>query len=228
MTYMMLDADVAAVSPSSVYRVLKQAGLRERWNRKPSGKGKGFRQPQFAHSHWHIDIAYLNICGTFYHLISVLDGYSRTIVHWEIRESMTELDVEIMLQRAREEYPDARPRIISDNGPQFVAKRLAFGRKRKRPRTAPTVAAVDILQQISSLAKPHRLDHPTSFPRKFAEVKTTSARKRHERSMRRRRPRHSSEGRLIIESTHHSTLFPEPIRLLNSPAGYRKTSGSSF
>ena len=34
---------------------------------------------------------------------------------------MTELDVECILQRAREKYPDARPRIISDNGPQFVA-----------------------------------------------------------------------------------------------------------
>lgn len=122
LTYMMLDADVVAVSPSSVYRILKQAGLMDRWNRGPSGKGKGFQQPKFPHSHWHIDIAYLNICGTFYHLISVLDGYSRSIVHWEIRESMTALDVEIVLQRAREAYPEAQPRIISDNGPQFVAK----------------------------------------------------------------------------------------------------------
>ena len=44
------------------------------------------------------------------------------IVHWEIRESMREKDVEIILQRAREKYPDVHPRIISDNGPQFVAK----------------------------------------------------------------------------------------------------------
>ena len=35
---------------------------------------------------------------------------------------MTEADVEIVLHRARERFPDARPRIISDNGPQFVAK----------------------------------------------------------------------------------------------------------
>ena len=35
---------------------------------------------------------------------------------------MTEMDVEIILQRAREYFPDARPRIISDNGPQFIAK----------------------------------------------------------------------------------------------------------
>jgi len=35
---------------------------------------------------------------------------------------MKESDVEIILRRAREKFPDARPRIISDNGPQFIAR----------------------------------------------------------------------------------------------------------
>jgi len=43
-------------------------------------------------------------------------------VHWEIREQMTEPDVECILVRAHEAHPDERPRIISDNGPQFIAK----------------------------------------------------------------------------------------------------------
>ena len=120
--YMMMDADIAAVSPSSVYRVLTNAGLLNRWNRKQSKKGTGFKQPLKAHQHWHIDISYINICGTFYYLCSILDGFSRYIVHWEIREAMKESDVEIILQRAREKFPDAKPRIISDNGPQFIAK----------------------------------------------------------------------------------------------------------
>jgi transposase InsO family protein len=120
--YMMMDADIVAVSPSSVYRVLTDAGLLQRWNRKPSKKGTGFQQPLKPHEHWHIDISYINICGTFYYLCSILDGFSRYIVHWEIREAMKESDVEIILQRAREKFPDARPRIISDNGPQFIAK----------------------------------------------------------------------------------------------------------
>ena len=122
LTFMMLDQDVVAVSPSSVYRVLKSRGLLQRWNRKPSSKGQGFKGPSQPHEHWHIDVSYLNIMGTFYYLCSVLDGYSRYIVHWEIRESMTEADVEIILQRAREKFPEAHPRIISDNGPQFIAK----------------------------------------------------------------------------------------------------------
>ncbi len=68
--FMMLDADVVAVSPSSV----------------------------------------------------ILDGYSRYVVHWEIRETMTEAEIEVILQRAHEKYPEQRPRIISDNGPQFISR----------------------------------------------------------------------------------------------------------
>ena len=122
LTYMMIDADVVASSPSSVYRVLKEANRLIPCERKPSKKGSGFVQPSQAHEHWHIDITYINISGTFFYLCSILDGYSRVIVHWEIRAAMTEADVEIILQRAREAFPDARPRVISDNGPQFIAR----------------------------------------------------------------------------------------------------------
>jgi putative transposase len=118
----MLDEDVVAVSPSSAYRVLIEAGLLKRWVKTASRKGQGFKQPTRAHQHWHIDISYINLSGTFYYLCSVLDGYSRYLVHWEIRERMTEAEVEIILQRAREKFPSARPRIISDNGPQFIAR----------------------------------------------------------------------------------------------------------
>jgi transposase InsO family protein len=120
--YMMMDADIVAVSPATVYRVLSRAGLMRRWNRGKSKKGSGFEQPGAPHEHWHVDISYLNICGTFYYLCSVLDGYSRYLVHWEIRESMTEQDVEIVVQRARERFPGVTPRVISDNGPQFVSR----------------------------------------------------------------------------------------------------------
>jgi putative transposase len=122
LTFMMLDADVVAVSPASVYRVLKAAGVIGRRQTKRSSKGKGFDQPPHPHRDWHVDISYINIAGTFYYLCSVLDGYSRYLLHWEIREAMLEEDVEVVLQRTREKYPNAKPRIITDNGPQFIAK----------------------------------------------------------------------------------------------------------
>lgn len=122
LTYMMMDADIVAVSPSTVYRVLSRAGRLDRWAPSRSTKGTGFSQPTGPHGHWHVDIAYINIAGTFYYLCSVLDGFSRFIVHWEIREQMKEVDVELIIQRAKDKHADASPRIISDNGPQFIAR----------------------------------------------------------------------------------------------------------
>lgn len=121
LTYMMMDANIVATSPGTVYNVLKAAGLMKR-DKSPSKKGTGFQQPLKAHEHWHTDIAYLNIAGTFYFIASVLDGYSRSVVHWDIREKMESSDIEIILQAAKEKYPEAKPRVISDNGPQFIAK----------------------------------------------------------------------------------------------------------
>lgn len=122
LTFMMIDQDVAYASSGTVYNILKKAGLLDRVSHSPSKKGTGFNQPSTAHKHWHVDISYINISGTFYYLCSVLDGYSRYITHWEIRESMTEQDVEIIIERAREKFPGYSPRIISDNGPQFISK----------------------------------------------------------------------------------------------------------
>ena len=122
LAFMMLDRDVVAASPSSVYRVLKAAGRIGRSANKPSKKGTGFHQPKKAHEHWHLDISDVNIHGTFYYLTTVLDGYSRYLVHWEIRRSMTEQDELVVLQRAKEKYPNETPRIITDNGSQFLAK----------------------------------------------------------------------------------------------------------
>lgn len=122
LTFMMLDDDVVAVSPATVYRVLKAAGRLDRHFQSPSKKGTGFVQPLEAHQHWHVDVSYINVDGTFYYLTSVLDGMSRFIVHWDLRESMTEQDVEIIVQAGLEQHPEARPRIITDNGPQFISR----------------------------------------------------------------------------------------------------------
>jgi putative transposase len=121
LTFMMLDRNVVAASPSSVYRVLLAAGLLYR-GAAATRKGTGFVQPLRAHEHWHLDVSYINIRGTFYFLCSVLDGYSRFIVHWDIGETMKEREIELIVQRAREKFPGETPRIISDNGPQFIAK----------------------------------------------------------------------------------------------------------
>jgi transposase InsO family protein len=105
LTFMMLDGDI--VAPSTVYRVLKAAGRLDRKSSKRSQKGNGFSHPLAAHRHWHVDISYINAGGTLFYLITVLDGYSRYIVHHDLRESMTELDFEIVCQTVLEKHPCA-------------------------------------------------------------------------------------------------------------------------
>ena len=123
LAYMMLDADVVAVSPSSVYRVLKAAG------KLAARGGKAIQEGDKVSS----SPCGLTSTGTSMSPTSISAGHSSScaasstatagsIVHWEIRETMNEAEVETIIQRAREQFPGERPRIISDNGPQFIAK----------------------------------------------------------------------------------------------------------
>ena len=71
--------------------------------------------------------------GTFFYLCSLLDGCSRAIVYWELCEAIVEADVEIFLQSGLEKYPHAKPRIISDNSPQFIARQFERVYPHRRP-----------------------------------------------------------------------------------------------
>ena len=111
MTFMMLDDDIVAVSPSTTYRVLKTSGRLDRKIVTPSKKGTGYIQPTKIHQEWHVDVSYINVGGTFYFWISVLNGFSRYIVHQELRETMKELDIELVIAKGTEKHPGVKPRI---------------------------------------------------------------------------------------------------------------------
>jgi transposase InsO family protein len=83
---------------------------------------KGFTQPTAIHEQWHIDFSYIKIGDEFYYFVSLLDGYSRRILVWELCKTMDGINAEVLVTRAHEMYPHARPRIISDNGSQFCSK----------------------------------------------------------------------------------------------------------
>ena len=74
LAFMMLDEHIVAVSPSTTWRILRGAGLLRQWNGKVSKKRTGFHQPLLPHEHWHIDMSYVDISGTFYYMLVVLDG----------------------------------------------------------------------------------------------------------------------------------------------------------
>ena len=120
--WQMVDANVAAVSPATVYNVLKRGGLTKKWAELGEDTKKGFDQPTTVHEQWHADYSYVRVCGNYYYFVSVMDGYSRKILTWGLYPSMEGLWAEIELAKAKELYPFANPRIITDNGSQFISK----------------------------------------------------------------------------------------------------------
>lgn len=120
LTWQMIDADIAYLSPSSVYRILEEADLLSRWKRSTS-KGTAPSKPTRSHERWHTDLMYLRIQDSWYFLVTVLDAYSRYVVHWELLSTMAASDVQLVIQHALE-TTGATPDVVTDNGSQFTAK----------------------------------------------------------------------------------------------------------
>jgi len=119
----MVDGNVAFVSPGSVYNVIKRYNLGKKWAGLEEEMKKGFEQPQAVHEQWHIDFSYIRIGGAFYYFLGILDGYSRRLLTWRLCRDMEGLNAEVLVTETKEMYPEAKtPRLISDNGSQFVSK----------------------------------------------------------------------------------------------------------
>lgn len=123
LTWMMVDEEVACLSESAVYQILSDHGMLYGWARPDSeGTKKEYQhKPKYPHHHWHTDIAYIKISGVFYFLIMLLDGYSRYLLSWELMTDMMGSSVENFIARAKEKYPHAKPKLIHDNGSQFIS-----------------------------------------------------------------------------------------------------------
>jgi transposase InsO family protein len=113
----MADADIAAASPGTVYNVLKRGGLTKKRAEMREESKKGT-----VHEQRHTGFSYIRVCGSRYCFASVMDGYSRKILSWGWYESPDGLWAEIVLPKARELYPGARARIITDSGSPFISK----------------------------------------------------------------------------------------------------------
>jgi len=119
LAWMMVDDDIAYLSPSSVYRILNDADLLYRYKRSAKSSGRYDFTPTAPHQQWHTDILYLWVKNRWYFFVGVLDAYSRYIVHWELLETMSSADVRAVLQSALRKHPGQHPRLVTDNGVQF-------------------------------------------------------------------------------------------------------------
>jgi putative transposase len=127
------------ISESSVYRILKARGLITSPSHILLAAGNEFSQKTcFVHEMWQTDFTYFKILGWgWYYLSTVLDDYSRFIVHWELCKTMKTEDVQRTINKALEAAKlskDFRPKLLSDNGACYIAsefKEFLKGKKIK-------------------------------------------------------------------------------------------------
>lgn len=125
LTWMMVDAQIACVGESTVYRVLSEADLLSRWKRSVVSSGEYNFRPSAANQQWHTDVMYVWVAARFYFLLSFVDAYSRYVVHHKLLMSLDGESVAIELKAALEVNPTARPRVVHDHGSEFVNRDVA-------------------------------------------------------------------------------------------------------
>lgn len=123
------DEQQIFISESSVYRILKARGLITTPEHVFNSASDEFKNKTcFVHQMWQTDFTYFKILGWgWYYLSTVLDDYSRYIVHWELCEGMKVQDVMRTVDRAiikARIVSKQRPRLLSDNGSCYIASEL--------------------------------------------------------------------------------------------------------
>ena len=125
LSFLMIDQDIGYFSPSTAYLVLKKGGAKP-WVSLKKPMRRQDIEVTGPNQVWYIDITYLKVNGRNWYLIPVLDKYSRLIVYWELCWTMTAHDVKRIVDFALEKeglhLQEQKPKIISDNGTQMVAK----------------------------------------------------------------------------------------------------------
>jgi putative transposase len=129
LAWRMVDEDVAFLSPSTVYRVLKEANLVCPWRRRTKRKRALEEKATRPDQRWSTDLMHVQVAGRIYYFVAFLDEYSRYIVHHELLLGMDGLTVSLAAQKAIETLPKGRdgkpavtPEIRSDNGSCYISK----------------------------------------------------------------------------------------------------------
>lgn len=126
LAYELRRKNIVSVSPSSVYRVLKDANLIATYNPPKKPLKKHEIKADGPNQVWRTDITYIPLTNGHGYLISVLDSYSRYIIHAELLPTMTTRDVKKILDKALAKAAlitsKNKPVLVSDNGTQLVSK----------------------------------------------------------------------------------------------------------
>lgn len=129
LAWRMIDEDVACLSPSTVYRILRESDLVCPWRRRSKRRREELERAQRPDERWGTDLMYLRIGAGQYYLVTFLDEYSRYLVHWELLSSMDGPSVSLAAEAALARLPRTAtgklaspPEIRSDNGSCYVSR----------------------------------------------------------------------------------------------------------
>ena len=131
LAWRMVDEEVACLSPSTVYRILKGENLVCPWRRRSKRTREEEEKAQRPDEIWATDLMYVVIGGRTYYLVTFLDEYSRLIVHHALVASMDGITVSVEAQAAIEKLlretggeipPQGMPRMRSDNGSCYISR----------------------------------------------------------------------------------------------------------
>ena len=131
LAWRMVDEEVAYLSSSTVYRILKGENLVCPWRRRKKRTREEDEKARRPDEIWSTDLMYVQIGGRMYYLLNFLDEYSRLIVHHALVPSMDGMTVSVEAQAAIErllrekggEIPlGGMPRMRSDNGSCYISR----------------------------------------------------------------------------------------------------------
>ncbi len=129
MAWRMVDEDVACLSASTVYRILKEVNLVCPWRRRKKRSREEQEKPTAANQRWVTDLMEIAIGAGVYYLVCFMDEYSRYIVYHEVLSGMDGKTVSLAGQAAIDQLPKGgdgkpvdRPVIQSDNGSGYIAR----------------------------------------------------------------------------------------------------------
>jgi len=130
LAHVIVDQHQYYISESSVYRILKAHGLIASPTHELTRAADSFKdQTTRCHQMWQTDFTYMKIIGWgWYYLSTVLDDYSRYIVHWELCSTMKAEDVTRTLENALYKASltkQQKPKLLSDNGSCYISSELS-------------------------------------------------------------------------------------------------------
>jgi putative transposase len=129
MAWRMVDEGVACLSPSTVYRILKEANLVCPWRRRKKRSRSAEEKATRPNQRWVTDLMQVQVGEGVYYFISFMDEYSRYIVHHEVLTGMDGISVSLAalaavgtLPRGADGLPVEKPEMQSDNGSGYIAR----------------------------------------------------------------------------------------------------------